>query len=73
VAKSVVLKGDLVRTIGRALGSSDYRANRIRGIGVLKAKSLAEAQGWISTDPMVKVGRLVFDLHAWMISKGILP
>ena len=45
----------------------------IRGIGVLKAKSLAEAHEWISTDPMVKVGRLVFELHAWMISKGILP
>jgi uncharacterized protein len=45
----------------------------IRGIGVLKASSLAEAREWISTDPMVKVGRLVFEVHAWMISKGILP
>lgn len=45
----------------------------IRGIGVLKAGSLAEAQEWIGTDPMVKVGRLVFDLHAWMVPKGILP
>ena len=45
----------------------------IRGIGVLKASSLAEAQEWISTDPMVKVGRLVFEIHAWMVAKGILP
>ena len=45
----------------------------IRGIGVLNAKSIAEAQDWISTDPMVKVGRLVFELHAWMVPKGILP
>jgi uncharacterized protein YciI len=45
----------------------------IRGIGVLKASSLAEAQEWISTDPMVKVGRLVFEIHAWMLAKGILP
>src|SRR3990172_7702132 len=45
----------------------------IRGIGVLKASSLAEAHEWISTDPMVKVGRLVFELHAWMIAKGTLP
>jgi DNA-binding protein HU-beta len=29
VAKRVVLKGDLVRAIGKALGTSDYRANRI--------------------------------------------
>jgi uncharacterized protein YciI len=45
----------------------------IRGIGVLKAASLAEAQEWISTDPMVKVGRLAFEVHAWMLPKGVLP
>lgn len=48
-------------------------SGEIRGIGVLKAESLAEAEELISTDPMVKVGRLVFELHAWMVSKGILP
>ena len=45
----------------------------IRGIGVLKTNSLAEAQELISTDPMVKVGRLIFELHAWMVDKDILP
>ena len=45
----------------------------IRSIGVLKANSLAEARDWISTDPMVKAGRLVAELHAWMVPKGILP
>jgi len=45
----------------------------IRGIGALKAKSLEEAQELIGTDPMVKVGRLVFELHTWMIGKNILP
>lgn len=48
-------------------------SGEIRGIGVLKAKSMAEAEGWISTDPMVKVGRLIFELHAWMVQKNILP
>lgn len=48
-------------------------SGEIRGIGVLKAGSLAEAQELISTDPMVKVGRLVFELHTWMVQKGILP
>jgi len=48
-------------------------SSEIRGIGVLKAESLTEAQEWISTDPMVKVGRLVVELHAWMVPKGILP
>jgi uncharacterized protein YciI len=45
----------------------------IRGIGVLKTESLAEAQDLISTDPMVKVGRLIFEIHTWMVNKNILP
>lgn len=48
-------------------------SGEIRGIGALKADSMQEAEELISTDPMVKVGRLVFELHAWMINKGILP
>ena len=48
-------------------------SGEIRGIGVLKTSSLAEAQELISTDPMVKVGRLIFELHAWMVGKHILP
>jgi len=48
-------------------------SGEIRGIGVTTAKSLVEAQEWLSTDPMVKVGHLVFELHTWMVPKGILP
>ena len=48
-------------------------SGEIRSIGVLKASSLAEAHDWISTDPMVRAGRLVVELHAWMVPKGILP
>ena len=48
-------------------------SGEIRGIGVLKAKSLAEAQEWIGSDPMVKIGRLVFELHTWMVARGVLP
>ena len=48
-------------------------SGEIRGIGVLKASSLAEAQEWIGTDPMVAVGHLISELHAWMVPKGILP
>ena len=48
-------------------------SGEIRGLGVLKTSSLVEAQKWISSDPMVKVGRLVFELHAWLVGKGILP
>jgi len=45
----------------------------IRGIGVLKTETLREAQELVATDPMVKVGHLVFELHAWMVEKDILP
>ena len=48
-------------------------SGEIRGVGVLKTDSLAEAQELISTDPMVKVGRLIFELHTWMVAKNILP
>ncbi len=48
-------------------------SGEIRGIGALKAGSLAEAQELISTDPMVQAGRLIFELHAWMIGKNMLP
>lgn len=48
-------------------------SGEIRGIGALKADSMREAEELIGTDPMVKVGRLVFELHAWMVKKDILP
>ncbi len=48
-------------------------SGEIRGIGVLKTGSLQEAQELVASDPMVKVGRLVFELHAWMVEKAILP
>ncbi len=48
-------------------------SGEIRGIGVLKTGSLKEAQELLRTDPMVKVGRLIFELHPWMVNKNILP
>jgi uncharacterized protein YciI len=66
--------GDMGKlVINGPLLDSFATSGEIRGVGVLKAKSLDEAQELISTDPMVKVGRLIFELHAWMINKNILP
>lgn len=45
----------------------------LRGIGVLKTSSLAESQELLSTDPMVSVGRLIFEIHTWLVEKNILP
>jgi uncharacterized protein YciI len=38
----------------------------LRGIVVLKAKSLEEAKSFVDADPAVKAGRLRVELHPWM-------
>ncbi len=38
----------------------------LRGIVVLKVKSLDEAQAIVNEDPAVKAGRLRVELHPWM-------
>jgi uncharacterized protein len=48
-------------------------SGEIRGIGVLKIETMAEACELLDTDPMVKTGRLIYEIHAWMVGKGILP
>jgi uncharacterized protein YciI len=66
--------GDLGKLVlNGPLLDSHATNGEIRGIGVLKASSLEEAHELISSDPMVKVGRLIFELHAWMVKKNILP
>jgi len=45
----------------------------LRGIFVFRVGSLAEAQELAATDPAVKAGRLVIDLHPWRVPEGILP
>ena len=45
----------------------------LRGIGVIKASSYQEACDLISTDPMVRAGHLAFEMHVWMVPKGVLP
>jgi len=44
----------------------------IRGVGVLKAPSMSGARDLLNTDPAVRAGRLVFEVHLYMIKKGIL-
>jgi uncharacterized protein YciI len=66
--------GDMGKlVINGPLLDSFATSGEIRGIGALKTESLAAAQELISTDPMVQPGRLVFELHTWMIGKNILP
>ncbi len=45
----------------------------LRGVGVFRVGSLAEAQALSDADPAVRAGRLISEIHPWMVSKGILP
>jgi len=42
----------------------------LRGIFIFKAASVNEVKEWIATDPAVKAGRLVGDVHPWTPAKG---
>jgi len=45
----------------------------LRGIFVFRVDSLQEAQDLAATDPMIKIGRLVLELHPWQVPEGVLP
>jgi uncharacterized protein len=45
----------------------------LRGVGIFRVSSLEEAQALSDADPAVQAGRLVSELHPWMVFRGILP
>ncbi|MGH9929876.1 MAG: YciI family protein [Pyrinomonadaceae bacterium] len=45
----------------------------LRGIFVFKVASIDEAKALAETDPAVQAGRLVIDMHPWLVPEGVLP
>ena len=45
----------------------------LRGIYVFRAESIEEAQSFADADPMVKVNRLVVEIHPWMVPANGWP
>jgi uncharacterized protein YciI len=43
------------------------------GVFVFKVDSLGEAKALAEGDPTIKAGRLVVDVHPWMVPEGSLP
>jgi len=44
-----------------------------RGMYILAAKSMSEAQQWIDTDPAVKAGHLSVKLYPWYVASEVWP
>src|SRR3954469_13866657 len=50
----------------------DFSGRNVRGIFILKTKSLEQAKEWVATGPSVKAGRLAPEFMKWFVQKGSL-
>ncbi len=45
----------------------------LRGASIMRVASREEAQTLADGDPSVQAGRLVCEVHPWMVQQGVLP
>lgn len=50
----------------------DYSGQNARGIFIFNSQSKDEVEGWVRTDPLVKMGRLAPEIMKWSVEKGSL-
>jgi len=55
----------LIETGRAVIGGPLIGDGEIRGIYVLRAKNTAEAQTWAESDPAVKAGHFLVEMHPW--------
>jgi uncharacterized protein YciI len=66
--------GQKLREAGKLILNGPLLDNGdLRGVGIFRVSSLAEAQALSDADPAVQAGRLASELHPWMVAKGVLP
>ena len=63
----------MARTGKLVIAGPFEKAGDYAGVFVFKVDTLEEAKALAESDPAVKVGRLVAEVHPWMIPKGSLP
>jgi len=45
----------------------------LRGVFLFRTDTLEEAKTFAANDPAVRSGRLIVDIHPWMVPTGVLP
>jgi len=66
--------GQKLRDAGKLILNGPLLDNGdLRGVGIFRVSSLEEAQTLSDADPSVQAGRLVSEIHPWMVFRGILP
>jgi uncharacterized protein YciI len=64
---------DMVKT-GRAILAGPLTDDGfLRGALLFRAETLDEAAAFATSDPSIQAGRLVLEIHPWMVQAGVLP
>lgn len=67
----------LIETGKAVIGGPLVGDGEVRGIYVFKAKNAAEAQAWAESDPAVKAGHFLVEMHPWwsaeVMKKAAMP
>ncbi|HKE03226.1 MAG TPA: YciI family protein [Blastocatellia bacterium] len=59
---------------GKMLAAGPFmKDGDLRGIFVFNTESAEEAKAWAETDPAVKAGWMIVEVHPWLVAKEVWP